>query len=605
MRTGVIAVAAACAAAAAPGAAFLHAPSIGRAHGIAPLISLRSSPPRARSAATALRMSGEDDGRRAAKVLEMRRLAEEAAKALAEASLAEEKASAMRRERGQKSMTLNRGSDIRTKQLLGSVSEVLYKTWNSVLAGRPEDEAHDFLGLAHGDISKVSEQERRQRVIALFEKFDTDSDGRIDSVELAVGVKEVLGFDADEEQLKSLMREVDADDDGKIDTGEFTKVCFAMMSKAEAVAMAAADAAAAEEEVNAKRRTFTSVMESFDSSGALSAESFPKVALVGNASAAVSALDLLKKQGNIALWDSGPKFFQSTGADRMKAVTGMVAPEKDLGLAVDGFTRFRYQGVSFLGITGAFSLLVAGFPGPWSQIGITPDMLASYGYGTFLVNLIFTSFAPQFEKINMERLLKAEGDMEDRWLRKQAGRLIGAYLCGVPVESVTYDPSTGLPEILIFSKKTGNIDIESLRQAAAGSVDGFLQLGLTKQEVDRQSVIQMMGLVAEYRRYGKATIGYRFFRELDDQLDLSQSLISRRDKQVQARFGVTSAFQLLDRHAYAFEQVVEALKAAKTPAESLALFESAVTPPDWVEVRGSIAHDEKDAASFDDDTPLL
>ena len=108
MRTGVIAVAAACAAAAAPGAAFLHAPSIGRAHGIAPLISLRSSPPRARSAATALRMSGEDDGRRAAKVLEMRRLAEEAAKALAEASLAEEKASAMRRERGQKSMTLNR-----------------------------------------------------------------------------------------------------------------------------------------------------------------------------------------------------------------------------------------------------------------------------------------------------------------------------------------------------------------------------------------------------------------------------------------------------------------------------------------------------------------
>ena len=42
MRTGVIAVAAACAAAAAPGAAFLHAPSIGRAHGIAPLISLRA-----------------------------------------------------------------------------------------------------------------------------------------------------------------------------------------------------------------------------------------------------------------------------------------------------------------------------------------------------------------------------------------------------------------------------------------------------------------------------------------------------------------------------------------------------------------------------------
>jgi hypothetical protein len=48
------------------------------------------------------------------------------------------------------------------------------------------------------------------------------------------------------------------------------------------------------------------------------------------------------------------------------------------------------------------------------------------------------------------------------------------------------------------------------------------------------AVRQMFGLVAELRRYGKATFGYRFFRELDYQLDLSQTLINRRDKQVQA-----------------------------------------------------------------------
>jgi len=216
----------------------------------------------------------------------------------------------------------------------------------------------------------------------------------------------------------------------------------------------------------------------------------------------------------------------------MKAVTGMVNPEKDLGLAVDAFTRFRYQGVSLLGLSGAVALLVAGFPGPWWDVGLTPDRIAWYGYATLMINVVFTIFAPQLEKINMQRLLNEEGDGNDRWMRRQAGRFVAAYLCGVPVESLSVDDSSGKSEILIFSKKSGNIDIESLRKAAAASVDSFLDLGLTKTEVDRQSIIQMFGLVAEYRRYGKATVGFRFFRELDDQLDLSQTLIGRREKQV-------------------------------------------------------------------------
>ena len=78
-----------------------------------------------------------------------------------------------------------------------------------------------------------------------------------------------------------------------------------------------------------------------------------------------------------------------------------------------------------------------------------------------------------------------------------------------------------------------NIFPNALPQALEGQKDGdkllsdFLQLGLTKAEIDRQSIVQMFGLVAEQRRHGKATLGFRFFRELDDQLDLSQTLISR------------------------------------------------------------------------------
>jgi len=542
-------------------------------------------------------MNADDEASKATKITAMKKLAEEAAKAVEEARMAEEKASAMRREFGMQSRTLNRGSDLRTKMLLGSVGDVLYKTWNSVLAGRPQDEAHDFLGLSHGDLSSVGDSERRDRVRVLFQKFDTDSDGRIDESELAVGIKEILEFDANEEQLRQLMSEIDTDGDGKIELDELTKVCLTIMNKAEAMAMKEADAVAAAEEKKSKTRTFTSVMEALDSAGALSVDSFPKVALVGNGTAAVRALDGLKKSGKIALWDSAPTRFSTTGADRMKAVTGMEDPEKDLGLAVDGFTRFRYQGVSFIGLSGTAAILVAGFPGPWADIGLTPEILLNYGVATLFFNFVFALLSPQLAKMNMKRLLNAEGDGDDRWMRRQAGRFVAAYLCGVPVESVTKEDSSGLTEILIFSKKSGNIDIETLKvefaKKTSASLDSFMDLGLTKAEVDRQSIIQMFGLVAEYRRYGKATVGYRFFRELDDQLDLSQTMIGRGEKQVQARFGVTMAYQLLDRHPYAFEQVVEALKEGKTAAEAIAIFEAAVTPTDWTEIKAAIVREKE------------
>jgi len=360
--------------------------------------------------------------RKNAKVLEMRKLAEEATRALEEARIAEEKAALMRRERGQKSVTLNRGSDLRTKMLLGSVGDVLYQTWASVLAGRPVDEAHDFLGLSSGEILKVSASERTERVMSLFKRFDTDGRGTIDAAALAVGIKEVLGVDADERVLRELMREVDSNGDSKIDLDEFTKVCFSMMTKAEATAMQAADREAAEAAAVARTRSFSSVMQALEASGALSEESFPKVALAGNATAACTALDALKAQGKIALWDSAPRLFQSTGADKMKAVTGMVNPEKELGLAVDAFTRFRYQGVSFLGISGALALVVAGFCPPPLE-----EYLVKYGYATLAVNLVFTAFAAQLEKFNMQRLLRAENDWQDRWLRRQAGLFLFVY----------------------------------------------------------------------------------------------------------------------------------------------------------------------------------
>ena len=66
--------------------------------------------------------------------------------------------------------------------------------------------------------------ERKRRVRVLFEKFDTDASGAIDEEELAVGLRDVLGIEASEEQLVQLMREIDGDGDRKIDFEELTKV---------------------------------------------------------------------------------------------------------------------------------------------------------------------------------------------------------------------------------------------------------------------------------------------------------------------------------------------------------------------------------------------
>ena len=145
--------------------------------------------------------------------------------------------------------------------------------------------------------------------------------------------------------------------------------------------MTAADEAATLAAKAARTRTVASVMEALEGAGGLSAESFPKVAMVGNATVAAAVLSQLKQEGKIALWDSAPRFFQSTGAERMKAVTGMSKPEEDLGLAVDDFTRFRYQGVSFLGLSGGPSLVqVLGVPSGKNSRG--PPQLSGHAGST-------------------------------------------------------------------------------------------------------------------------------------------------------------------------------------------------------------------------------
>ncbi|EKX50495.1 hypothetical protein GUITHDRAFT_135159 [Guillardia theta CCMP2712] len=481
-----------------------------------------------------------------------RKLADDAWKALVVAREAEAKASTLRA--GRSTLT-DVSSEIRMKKLFGSFADTLYKSWGAVLTGRPGEV--DPLGM-NSRISETSQDDKDFRIRSVFDRLDQDINGGVDKQELLQGLKTIMNFEADN-TIDDLFDEADANGDGLIQYEEFSRVVNTYMAKMESVELA--------ERASQAQQLSQRFSRSYDTVYA----ELNEINLIGDANATVPALDRLKQEGKLLWWNSAPRISQDTTPQRMLSVTGMSDPDKQMGISVDSFSKFRYQGVGVLGITGALSLILAGFPGPWLYL-IPPDLLAGYGYITLIINIFVTVFGRQLDGLNEKRILDQTSNSGDRWVRREAGRFIGAYLCGLPLESILPDRN-GYSIVKVFSKRSGNFDLEKLRASVMG--DGFIPEGLTKQEMDRQSIVQMFGPVAEYIKYGEATFGYRYFRQLDLELDLAQSILDRRARQIQARYGITMSFQIIKQHEEGFEKVVDAFKRGCQPAEIIAIFETA------------------------------
>lgn len=486
------------------------------------------------------------------KMKQARKLADDANKALELAKEAEAKAAQLRGGKGGKVYASDRGSEIRTKKLLGSIGSVFYKSWTSVLRGRPGKKG-DPLGLSDGS----SEAQQLKKARAVFKEFDTDESGTIDLEELKVGLRQVLHYDAEEDQVKRMLTEADENGDGLIQFSEFVKVVDAFRSQIQAESMLE------EDRLKEAARSTAKVPVTKDKIQTTLANT----PLVGNATQAVSALDSLLKDGTLRKWSSYQPTYRPVGADKMKAVTGMENAETDLGLNVDIITRLRYQGVGFLGLSGTVALVMAAFfPGP-----IRSDLVL-YGYSTLAINIVASIFAAPIDRFLQKIQLDRTDRSGERWLRRQAGRFVAAYLCGIPLEKVEKN-TMGNMDVEVFSRKSGNLDFNEMRKSI--TPEGFLALGLSEKECQLQAIVQMTGLVAEYKAFGQATFGYRFFRDLDRQLDLCQRLIDRQEKQIIARFGVTSAYNLLESHGDAVERVVAGLKEEMSVTELIAEIEAA------------------------------
>ncbi|KAJ1482948.1 hypothetical protein T484DRAFT_2021687 [Baffinella frigidus] len=306
-----------------------------------------------------LQMSSSPDQEE--KMRRARKLADDAKAAMDSAKAAEAKANMYRG----KVVNLDPGSEVRTRQLLGNLGGVFYRQWAGLLTGRGDDVGKDPLGLDDTFYSQGAEA-RAETIKTVFTQFDTDGNGAIDEYELRAGVKEVFGCDAlGDEEVAALMKEADLNKNGVIGRDEFNTMVSLVLDKGEAQVLAATQKAAND------ARTQTRV----DTTAAMVKGALTSARLVGDAKETCRVLDDLKTKGGIKLWDTAGAIFYPTGADRMKEMTGMEDPEQDLGLNVNPWTRFRYQGVGVLGISGGAALIAANFLPAQFQ-----DAAVLYGY---------------------------------------------------------------------------------------------------------------------------------------------------------------------------------------------------------------------------------
>lgn len=203
--------------------------------------------------------------------------------------------------------------------------------------------------------------------------------------------------------------------------------------------------------------------------------------LEGGGKNTTMALDSLKQEGLVSKWDSASFVMREYSRERMARVTGIEEPEVTLGMQPSGLVFQRIRIVQFAGITALLTFLFSGlFPEP-----IRP-YLNSYGQIAFAINLILPFFSIQIDKALLDYEFDQEPTSADRWVTREAGKFLAAYLCGIPVEKIDYEDERR-PAVLPYSKNSGNINFREIRaNTTANMFDLAMAFGLTPKEIQKQ-----------------------------------------------------------------------------------------------------------------------
>lgn len=404
---------------------------------------------------------------------------------------------------------------------------------------------------------------RRQRVQAAFQRMDLDQSGGIDKYELQKALIS-MGIESSDEMVASLFLEADVNRDSMIDFEEFYRVMSTLILRQEAAFLQEEinlqDEASREKVVVVRALTFDEVMTAVSG-----------LPLVGGGKNATEALDALRKDGALNKWGSAKFRMREYSSERMIRVTGIDEPEEKLGMRPSGLVFERIKIVQFAGITALLSFLFGGLlPAPLNAY------VSKYGQVAFAVNLLLPIFSLQIDSALMNYEYDQKADSLDRWCTREAGRFLAAYLCGVPIELLSYEDKRR-PKVLPYSKQTGNIDFAMIRSnSSANAFEAALAFGLTPKEVQYQAVIQTAGLMAEYSRFGDASQGYLLLQELDRQLTYAQTFVDPFMKTQLARFGIIESKGLIKAHASLMETLAEEIKGGAQADKLIALIEAHV-----------------------------
>jgi hypothetical protein len=173
-----------------------------------------------------------------------------------------------------------------------------------------------------------------------------------------------------------------------------------------------------------------------------------------------------------------------------------------------------------------------------------------------LVYFLCVLFAKHVDRLLLFLQLEVNPEERLRWARREAGRLLAAYVHGVPVASVA-QPLAGFYEISVYSRHAADFCILELSQGL--SRERFKQVSLSDKETHVQAVIQMTGLVAEWLHFGAASEGFRYVSVLERHLILSEQILSPVDRQALARWGVLNGFRLLKQYSLGYDAMVKQL----------------------------------------------
>jgi len=482
------------------------------------------------------------------------KLAAQAREALAEAEKAEQESAKYKGSAVRVSM----GSELNAKSSLGRMAEITYGAWTRSFLGSP---AQTILGPSDG---MMTNEQKKDRVKAVFERMDIDSSGGICKEELTQALG-ALGLDTSPETIDPLFREADTNGDKMIDFDEFNTVMTALMTREEASTLVQEmEAKAAEARIAAAPK----MLKRDDVLASLSGGT-----LVGGEEGEIATfLNGLKEEGQLQKWGTVQPKMKEYSVERLVALTGVQEPDEELGIQVTGLVRKRLQITQFAGLS---ALLIVFFA------GLLPDsiepVVRQFGWGAFAVNLGVPLIANQLDSALVDYELGQDPDSAARWARRQAGRFLAAYLVGVPLAEVDYE-SKAKPELVVASKQSGNIDLKAAREAtnttAANAFEAALAYGLTPQQVQAQAVIQTAGVMAEYYKYGDATLGYMFLDELDRQLMLSQSFVDPFAKTTLARFGFVESAALVKANKGVIDELQVAVTEQRPVEEMIAIIES-------------------------------